>query len=337
MHNKGMLFDELSSEYLEKSGLKSILSGVLIPIEAGDDGEFSTLSIAFAMAKIIGSDYNFRYSKDYLAYINYIAGENASNILIKKGFDELSNEKSDNNNFEKACAYFRCALLIEPKSCDALYLYALACKKCYEAEDMTEDYVGSFKAESADSLELLTMLHPKFATGYYYLGYVYLNMGLYQKAQLTWLEYMKLTYGDNDIKGDGDRLDGYQIREIKEMRSEISERLNALEAPVIIEKACNEISRGNYKIGRDILVEYTDGRYSDWWPLWYYLGLAEFYLGDMDKAIKNYKKALSFSPSNVDIMNELAEIYENRGDVENYKKYRNKIDIVKGLSNTQKK
>ncbi len=38
-----------------------------------------------------------------------------------------------------------------------------------------EEYVGRFKAEALEWFEILTEVHPKFAQGYYYLGYAYLN------------------------------------------------------------------------------------------------------------------------------------------------------------------
>ena len=48
----------------------------------------------------------------------------------------------------------------------------------------------------------------------------------------------------------------------------------------------------------------------------------------MDQAVADFKEALKYSPSNVDVMKELAAIYSEFGDQANAEKYRNKIKIV---------
>ena len=75
-------------------------------------------------------------------------------------------------------------------------------------------------------------------------------------------------------------------------------------------------------------MKFAEGRYSQWWPLWYYLGVAEASLGNADEAIADFKKVLTLSPSNTDAMDELVHLYEATGDKENAAKYRNKIGIV---------
>ena len=62
--------------------------------------------------------------------------------------------------------------------------------------------------------------------GFYFLGYAYLNMGLYIKAQLTWKDFLALIEGD-------------ESEEKKAMREEIEERLADLEEPVLIETGYN--------------------------------------------------------------------------------------------------
>ena len=56
------IFDELSDNYLQKSGLADILSGVPVPIRKNEIESISTLSIAKAMAFVIGCDPKFEYS-----------------------------------------------------------------------------------------------------------------------------------------------------------------------------------------------------------------------------------------------------------------------------------
>ena len=313
----GMLFDELSDAYLEKAGVKDIIGGVPVPVNPGEDGELSTLSIALNMARVIGGDANYPYADKYLEYIKYICGEDASKVLISEGA-----KAADAQDFEIACMFFRAALAIDPKSLTALFLYARACKEAYEREaeesveevgenaKMAEEYIGNFKAESMESFELLTMLHPDFDMGYYFLGYAYLNLGLYTKAQITWETFKKLHETEDELTED------------------IDEHLGLLNEPVIIEQGCNRVMSGDYQGGKSILEPYTEGSYSQWWPLYYYLGMAESALGNTQAAIDRYKQALVYSPSNTDVMVELVNLYKAIGDEEGANKYLKKIEIV---------
>ena len=171
--------------------------------------------------------------------------------------------------------------------------------------------MGRFKAESLEAFEKLTLAKPDFDMGYYFLGYGYLNLGLYMKAKLTWEEFMKLS-------GNG------------EMKSEIARWLEKLSEPVKIEEGYNKVISGRFQEGIDILSPYReDPRFNNWWPLWYYLGLAYDELGDDETAKECLLKVLTLSPSNTEVMEALAAIYEAEGDEEKAEKYRHKVKVVK--------
>ena len=324
MLNMSMLFDELSDDYLVKAGVKDIIGGVPVPVNPGEDGELSTLSIALNMAKVIGGDANYPYAEKYNEYIKHIAGEDAVKLLVSEGA-----KAADRSDFELACMYFRAALAIDKNSTTALFLYARACKEAYEKEaeesceetgekaKLAEEYIGSFKAESMESFELLTMLHPEFDMGYYFLGYAYLNLGLYTKAQITWTTFCKL---HAEAVGEEAAND--------EMLNEIEEMLGKLNDPVVIEQGCNRIMSGDYQGGKNLLENYMEGPYEQWWPMWYHLGVAEEGLGNTEEAINRFKKALTFTPSNTDIMKELIQLYQAIGDEDSVKKYSNKIQVI---------
>lgn len=301
----GMLFDELSEDYLKSAGVHEILSGVPVPVNPGKDGELSTLTIALNMARVIGGDTNYPYVEQYIEYIKHIAGEQAIQVIVSEGA-----AAADEGDFEVACMYFRAGLLLDPQALTPLFLYARACKEAYEKEDLDEDYVGNFKAESLESFELLTMIHPEFDMGYYFLGYAYLNLGLYTKAKLTWDDFMKLH------------------KESDEVREEIEDRLDHLTDPIVIEQGCNKIMSGDLHGGKELLEPFMEGNYEQWWPLWYHLGVAEEGLGNTDEAISRFKKALTLTPSNIEIMQELVALYDAVGDTVNSEKYSKKIEIV---------
>lgn len=303
--NMGMLFDELSDTYLERSGTRDMIGGIPVPVNPDENGELSTLTIALNMARVIGGDTDYPYCRQYKEYISHITNDNPVPLLISEGARE-----ADKGNMEVACMFFRSALSFEPESRDALYLYGRSCKESYEQEDLDEAYVGNFKAESLEAFELLTMLHPDFDMGYYFLGYGYTNLGLYTKAQITWNTFLKLS-------------------ENAELREEIGERLESLTSPVIIEQGCNKVLSGDFAGGKAVLEPFMTGNYESWWPLWYYLGVAEESLGNPEEAIERFKKALVYSPSNTEIMQDLVNLYRATGDKINEEKYLKKIEIIK--------
>ena len=191
-----VVFDELSEAYLERSGLADILTGVPVPLKKNELGKISTLTIAKCMAFVIGCDPEFKYKENYLAYIKRMFEVRFANALIAEGVETAATKKS----YDYACILFRAAMQIEPDNAGAYYCYGRACRDAYglaaenlESSEEAEELVGRFKAEALEAFEVATLKDPKLADAYYFLGYAYLNMGLYIKAKLTWEEYMRLT------------------------------------------------------------------------------------------------------------------------------------------------
>lgn len=297
------IFDELSEKYLEKAGMTEILKGVPVPIRKTELESISTLAIARGMAFIIGCDPKFKYRENYIAYILKSFDKRFAQGLLADGV-----EAAQKNDYNYACIQFRAAMLVDPECVDALYCYGRACKDAYEQGD-EEDFIARFKAESLEAFEEVTLLKPDFAECYYFLGYGYVNLGLYIKAKLTWEEFMRLSTDD-------------------EKKKEVQERLSLLDEPVEIEKGYNLILAGKYAEGADLLNKYVDSRFTDWWPLWYYLGTAHQGMGMNEEAIEDFLKVLKLSPSNIDTMKELVKLYKAAGDEEKVKKYEKKILVV---------
>lgn len=320
--NHDMMFAELSSDYLNRIGAAEILVGVPVPVRTDENGSESVSAdardIVLDMGRVIGGDPYFVYADKYVDFIKHAAGDQAEPMLVSEGA-----RSADNGDYEDACMLLRAALRIEPKSRAALYLYARACKACQEMAEDDEERAARFKAEAIDTFELLTIMHPEFSMGYYFLGYEYLNLGLYLKTKMTWQDFLKYSSGTELETQDMDD------NMLASLRDEISGRLEELEMPVRIEDGCNKIMTGDYQGGMAVLNEFREGPFSEWWPLWHYLGTAEVALGHADEAEACFKKVLQLSPSNTDAMEELAAIYALRGDEENAAKYRNKIKIVR--------
>lgn len=129
------IFDELSDNYLEKAGVKDILSGVPVPVKKTELTGLTNLKIAQNMATIIGCDINFKYRDNYVQYIIRSFTKDFIKPLLNEGIDSAAKK-----DYDYACICFRAALLIDPESADALYCYGRACKDSYEiGED--EDYI----------------------------------------------------------------------------------------------------------------------------------------------------------------------------------------------------
>ena len=154
-------------------------------------------------------------------------------------------------------------------------------------------------------------------------------MGQYTKAQITWQEFMELS---RDRKDDGDSsMDPIPADEMQEMREEIGNRLESMEQAVEIEHAVNRILSGDFQHGIDVLTLYEE-KYSEWWPLWYYLGVAYAGMEQGEQSVEAYKHALRLSPSNIQVMTELVEVFQSLGDWKNAEKYIEKIRVVqKGM------
>ena len=302
-HLSEMIFDELSDGYLERAGIKDIMTGVPVPIRKTELESISTLSIARNMAFVIGCDPTFQYKENYIAYILRAFDKRFAEGLIADGV-----EGAARNDFEYACIQFRAAMQIDPDNANAYYCYGRACKDAYEAGE-EEEFVGRFKAESLEAFEIATLKNPQLAEAFYFLGYGYVNLGLYIKAKLTWEDFMKLSADE-------------------ELKKEIAQRLEQLEQPVEIEKGYNLVLAGKYEEGIEALSVYTEGQYADWWPLWYYLGAAYAALERDDEAVASFLQVLRFSPSNAEAMEELVKLYEKLGDEEKAAKYRTKLEIV---------
>lgn len=303
-HLDNFIFDELSDAYLEKAKIADIMTGVPVPLKKTELGSMSTLGVARNMAFVIGCDPEFKYRDNYINYILRTFDKKFAEGLIGDGVEGASKR-----DYDYACIQFRAAMQIDPDNADAYYCYGRACKDAYELGE-EEEYVGRFKAESLEAFETATIKNPKHAEALYFLGYGYVNMGLYVKAKLTWQSFLECT--DND-----------------ELRQEISQRLETLEEPVNIEKGYNLILSEKYQEGIEALLPYKEGTFSTWWPLWYYLGIAYKGIGDEEMAIHHFKEVLKYSPSNMETMKELISLYQSAGNQEMVDKYTKKIEIVK--------
>ena len=359
-HLSEMVFDELSYDYLKRAEVYDILKDIPVPIRKTEMTGLSVLKIAMNMAFVFGCDPDFKYKDNYIKYILKNFDKNFANGMIAQGVDIAQEEK-----YDEACIWFRAAIQIDPDNANAYYCYGRSLKDCYEkiaqAEEtselvqsdpgVVEDIIGRYKAESIEAFEVATVKNPDLTEAYYFLGYAYLNMGLYVKTKLIWEKYLELAEKDSRS-----HLTGEADKALENAMKDVRERMKQLEEPVKIEEGYNLILTGKFDEGIKILKPYTEesseGRFRNWWPLWFYLGTAyrelakssekelleaepdavakddEVVRAAYEEALKYYLQVLKLSPSNKEAMEEVVEIYKFLGDEEKVDKYTKKIAIV---------
>ena len=303
------VFVEFSPEFMAKNKAGHLMKGVPIPLRKKEVKEFAGgsgidfLVLAENMTWVMGCDPHFKYTNNYCEILKKLYNYKLYEGMMKEGRDFAERGEMDN-----ACIHFRAALCMKHDYLHAMYSYARACRVMYE-NSRNEEYIGRFKAEALDWFEILTETHPRFAMGYYYLGYSYLNMGLYGKAQLAWQNYLKFSRNGKD-------------------RREITKRIQQISHPVAIEDGCLKVSAGRYEEGIEILEPYLKSQFNDWWPLHYYLGRGYVQADRISDAVAEFKKVLMTNGSHVETMKELLSIYEVQDDKANIKKYREKIALI---------
>jgi tetratricopeptide (TPR) repeat protein len=310
------VFDSFSEAYLQRGDLH-FMRGVPIPLRAEDLAAFrsrkglSVMHLGENMACVMGASPSFPHTGAYIEFLRRNMGDRAAAGLVKE-----AKSAAEREDYDAACVRFRAALCLEPQNLAAMYGYARVCRAMYLA---SEDgaYIGHFKAEALEYFELTTEAHPRFPMAYYYLGYAYLNMGLYQKARLAWQRYLEHSSHPKD-------------------RREIKERLGQLADPLEIERGYNAVLAGRFAEGIAALEPYLSSRYNDWWPLYYYLGAAYAGSDRGDEAADMFKTALKLNPSHVESMKELADVYEIDGETELAAKYRAKAALIEGGGHAQR-
>ena len=325
------LFDSLSAEYLKRDGRMTFLKDVPVPFTMEDLVDFKEgrgLSVARMgenMVFVMGMDPVFPYKEQYKQFLHI-----CFDARVKEAFLSDAAQAINKGDLYRAAVLFRGVMTLAEEEKgdalqDALFGYASACTQIYEKlqepENMAEtdeesrareERCGWFKGESIELYEDLSFRFPDFAPAWYYLGYAYLNMGLYAKAFLTWKQFLE--------KADEKKQ--------KEEIEEITERMEQLEGPMEIEQGCNAILAGRTGEGIKILEKFKDSKYKTWWPLFFYLGTAYTELGMAQEAIDAYKEVLKLAPSNKDAMINLAEIYEAIGQDDLAEKYRRKALLL---------
>jgi TPR repeat protein len=302
------VFCTFSEDFLRRGGLL-FLRDAPVPLRAEDTAAFrseeglSLMRIGENMACVIGASPSFPHAGAYVEFLRRGLGGRTVSDLLQEAINA-----AERAEYDAACIGFRAALRLSPQNPDAMYGYARVCRDMYLAGDDSE-YIGRFKAEALEYFELTAEARPSFSAAHYYLGYAYLNMGLYQKAHLAWERCLRHSSQPEE-------------------RREIKERMLQLADPIETERGCNAVLAGRFAEGYAAIEPYIRGKYGDRWHLCHCLGLACVGLHRRDEAEELFKRALRLNPSHVESMKELADLYESEGKKDLSEKYRRKAALI---------
>lgn len=322
---KNFMFTEVSSDFLMAAGL-GFMDGVPIPVHADDlrvfaDKGLSTTKIADNIAIVLGADTQFKYADKYLQFLNRMFDDKLVNVFSGK-----AEEAFKIGNYRKALAYLRAGMMFRQDSLVAMFSYASGCRYWYlqmEGSEEDEELIRILKSEAHEYFEHCTNAYPEFAKGWYYLGYDYVNSGEYRKAQIAWRHYIS----EAQAAEKGSPL-GYEAEDPENVK-EIQDRLSELEDPVKIEHGITLLNAGQTIDGLRVLEPYVQTGYNKWWPLHYHLAEGYKSLGYESEAIEGYLNVLKLSPSNLEAIDALAELYAKAGDSEKAEKYINKAAVIR--------
>ncbi|MEG0291488.1 MAG: tetratricopeptide repeat protein [Anaerovoracaceae bacterium] len=303
------VFVTYSEEFMSKLKIEDIMLGIPVPLSKEDLQVFaggsgvSAVKIAENMTWILGCDPNFKYVESYKNYMTRFFDDKMIEDIVKVGVEAIGE-----GDLFKACIHFRAVLVFEPDMMEGMYNYARVCRQIYlDADD--EEVIGFFKAEAIEYFERLTMEYPTFDKGFYFLGYMYLNLGLYTKAKLTFDEFVKISKDESE-------------------KAEIKKRMAELVDPQKIEAGCNLVISGKYEEGIAELEPFCQGTFEKWWPLHFYLGVAYEEVLELTKAIESYKKVIKLNASHIPSMEGLVRVYSILGDDDMTIKYLKKMEII---------
>ena len=259
-----------------------IITDTLIDeIKAGEmDEDIKVSNLIEGIIYTLGVDPQFRYVNEYKDIL-FAYNSRIKEYIFHIGVKNLMKEKID-----KAMICFRALLIIDKDNVEGLFNYGISleekAKEFFKLENKEKGDV--FLREAVKRVETILDISPEYSLAYYKLGYYYKYYGEFLRARLIWEKFMVLDK-------DGER------------KQEIREELDIIEDDSDYEEGCNLLFSGRYKEAIEKFINLKGGH--SWWNLNYMIGLSYKGIGDINKAIEYFIKALELNENEVNIYNEL--------------------------------
>jgi tetratricopeptide (TPR) repeat protein len=158
-----------------------------------------------------------------------------------------------------------------------------------EMLDHNEAYSSDLETLAKEGFERSLELEPNLSKSYYYLGYIYSNLGNIDHADECFERFLALT-------------------DDKSEKAEILEELSNNRARKSFSRAKHLYDAGFYEEVIALLLPIYDV-HSDWWQLSHLIGKSYRMMDRYDSAIEYFTKTLEFNTGNVEAMNELTLCY----------------------------
>ncbi len=269
-------------EFPEGTPLPIMLSDIVGDIRENRLEQFSSVTLADAMIRIIGIDSETPHGATYRDAIRSYQPD-ILDVILSKGLQAATEE-----HFDEAVLLFRAALQLEPEHEDALYNYGRALVDLAQKHEGTKAEAVLIR-EAQEVFEALTRLTPELALPYYQLGFVYANQKSYIKAAESWQRALTMDLTDD-----------------QEM--EIRMLLVQLEDKRIYEEGYQAVLKGYNQEALELLSSLED-KYPEWWNLYFFIGLAYKGLEQYEDAVSCFLRVEQLHKGHAETQNELGICY----------------------------
>ena len=241
---------------------------------------------------LLGVSPNFKHAKEYKEII-YKYNSDIENYILYKTQKLIENKEIDDG-----LVYSKALTELNDKNIKGLFNYAYALElranKYFNLEQ--NDVATKFLKVSTELFENIIDMDSNNSLAYYKLGFHYVTMKKFLKAQIIWKKSLELD-------DDADRIE------------EIRQNLLKIQDDVTYEEGYYEILRNNSEKGLEKLLELKK-RYEGWWNLLFMIGLGYKQLGKFETAKKEFEGVLEIEEEQVDTLNELGLCSANMGQFE---------------------
>ncbi len=297
-----IVFIELKKD-ADLKGKFEYIKGIPIPIlvkelvkssDSLESNNISLTSMVKGMIYSIGIDSDLKYREIYTKFI-YDFDEHIEDYIGYSGV-KLAEEKE----LIDAIIFFKALITINEDNVNGLYNYGKCCQDI--ARDMEDkDKIMAYERESLECFEILIEKFPDFAPAYYYIGFHYANQKLFKKASLVWSKCLELDIDD-------------------EKKGEVLVQIDKIKNQVQYEEGYTYVLNNQPEKGLEKLKPLLD-KYSDWWNLLFFIGLAYRQQQNYKDAIDHFEKILTIKPTQVDTYNELGLCYSSLNNYSEAEKY----------------
>ena len=303
--------------------------------DSRDIKDINRTDVLNGIAILLGAGEALRQRDEYTAFLKNNLKENFKDYFMLSAREFISRE--DEVSIKRAFCILRYINEVLPGDLDILLLYVELAKKIYLASD-EYDEIGIFKAEAMIKAEEAIDIGPDEYFTNVLLATLYLNTGLYKKAELLFKNAKKSLnmlseYGEGVNK---EKLYVYEPALKTLLDHEVFEKtyadlLELIESAgdyAMYEAFQNDILTGRLDAAEQKMNELDEDKISkNWWYI-FLRGLLYFNKGDLEAAEENFKAVLRLNASHIDSMEHLVSIYSARGDERLRDKYIAKIELI---------